>query len=153
MNDSRSIPLWPEGVEPVPAAKLPAFVMRQRWYPAKDVGPPTAEILQFNPFPVPGMTAALVIWRLSPPGQEPLHMFVPIAVVASHGADPAAIISTLDATNSVLIEAFSSDAFVRAWIDMISSAEGSAANRSAVRPRKARGFDDAGLQPGSQYIV
>jgi hypothetical protein len=69
--------------------------------------------------------AAVAIWSVSPPGQAPLLLFVPLAFVPAEAADPAQVIAAPPADTAHgrgevrLVEAFSVDAFVRAWIDTL----------------------------------
>ena len=94
---------------------LPRFLLQQRWYPAKHAGEPAARAREL--FPVAGPSVAAVsIWEVAPPHGSPLLMFVPVAAVQS--TDPDRTISTVEwnGASNAIVEAFSNDDFVRAWI-------------------------------------
>ncbi len=46
---------WPEGLEAAALAALPDFLLRQRWYPAKDASRPAVARSTLMPFPVPSI--------------------------------------------------------------------------------------------------
>jgi malto-oligosyltrehalose trehalohydrolase/4-alpha-glucanotransferase len=107
----------------VAAAALPDFLQHRRWYPAKDAGRPEVTLSTLIPFPVPGVPAAVAIWQIRPSGQSPLRLFVPLALVRVETADPAQVIASVRGDRGDewrLVEAFSVDAFVRAWINLLS---------------------------------
>jgi malto-oligosyltrehalose trehalohydrolase/4-alpha-glucanotransferase len=148
---------WPEDVEPVLLAALPDFLMRQRWYPAKDAGKPVVSRRALQPLAVPGMAAAAGIWRVQPPGREPLHLFVAVALVAEDSADPAQVIARLpggspDGKQQVLVEAFSLDAFTRTWVEMMLQ-DAQAGPGSRLRSGHAMQLAEAGLRPGREWVI
>ena len=53
--------VWPRGLEVLVQVALPDFLLRQRWYPAKDAGRPVVALSALLPFPVPGVPAAVAI--------------------------------------------------------------------------------------------
>lgn len=92
---------------------LPDFLLRHRWYPAKDAGRPDVELAEFAPF---DSNAAIAIWRVHPPRSPALQMFVPLATVASADADQTiAKIGSNGETH--VVDALSLDSFVRAWLN------------------------------------
>ena len=95
-------------------AALPQYLLNRRWYPAKDSGTPTATLSTLIPFPMPEGEAAIALWQVNPGSQPPLTLFVPFALVPADAADPAHVIA--DADGHRLVEAFSIDAFVQAWM-------------------------------------
>jgi malto-oligosyltrehalose trehalohydrolase/4-alpha-glucanotransferase len=98
-------------------AALPKFLLNRRWYPAKDSESHTATLSTLIPFPMPEGEAAIALWQVRPGSQPPLTLFVPLALVPADAADPAHVIA--DADGHKLVEAFSVDAFVRAWIGVL----------------------------------
>jgi malto-oligosyltrehalose trehalohydrolase/4-alpha-glucanotransferase len=150
---------WPAGLENLVESKLPEFLQRQRWYPAKDSGRPSVALSVLLPLAVSDMPAAVAIWQVTPPGQPLLHLFVPLALVSSEKANPAQMIAELPAgtghsSEMWFVEAFSVDAFVRAWIDLLlrgggGEASGSVGLRALPTDRLAR----AGLEPGGGWAI
>ncbi|WP_205028175.1 malto-oligosyltrehalose trehalohydrolase [Oleisolibacter albus] len=109
---------WPPGLEALADMHLPAFLMRQRWYPAKDAGPPQVGLDRLEPFALPQHPAALAVWRVQPPGGSPFRLFVPLALLPRAdlaGRDAAILAEAHPAEQAVLADAFASDAFVRAF--------------------------------------
>lgn len=96
---------------------LPKFLLNRRWYPAKDSESHTATLATLIPFPMPEGEAAIALWQVRPGSQPPLTLFVPLALVPADAADPAHVIA--DADGHKLVEAFSVDAFVRAWMGVL----------------------------------
>jgi hypothetical protein len=111
---------WPASLQSLAEAGLPDFLLRQRWYPAKDAGPPEVRLAGWVPFPNTGQCAAVAVWRVTPPNQAPVRLFVPVAVLALEEADAAQVIATLPqeqpGAKLAIVEAFSLDCFVRAWV-------------------------------------
>jgi malto-oligosyltrehalose trehalohydrolase len=147
---------WPAELEKLAEAELPEFLLRQRWYPAKDAGRPVAVLSALVPFPVPGMQAAAAVWRVTPSGQAPLHLFVPLALVPAEAADAAQVIAELglegseDAGGLVLVEAFSVDAFVRAWMEaLLHESQGG----GRLRMGRTAQLAQAGLEPGGAWTI
>ena len=95
---------------------LPEFLLRHRWYPAKDAGRPDVELAEFAPLNCSQCDAALAIWRVIPPRGLALEMFVPLALVSCASADQT--IATIRSNGDVhnVVDALSLDAFVRAWL-------------------------------------
>lgn len=92
---------------------LPDFLLRHRWYPAKDAGRPDVELAEFAPF---DSNAAIAIWRVHPPRSPALQMFVPLATVSS--ADVDETIATIGSNGeNHIVDALSLDSFVRAWLN------------------------------------
>jgi malto-oligosyltrehalose trehalohydrolase len=103
---------------------LPEFLMRQRWYPAKDVGKPTVQALTLLPFATNcSMRAAIAVWNVTPPGRAPLRMFVPLALIDADAADPAQVVANIveegaQGSTAALVDACSVDEFLQAWVDI-----------------------------------
>ncbi|MBV9628310.1 MAG: malto-oligosyltrehalose trehalohydrolase [Xanthobacteraceae bacterium] len=96
--------------------------MKQRWYPAKDLGVPEVVCSRSLPsLSEMGIPGALGIWEARPPGRPPMRLFLPLAVVAKAAADTDHVIAevpsqTGEPTDQVLVDAFSTDEFVRSWV-------------------------------------
>src|SRR5919112_115100 len=118
---------WPAGLEKNAEAALAEFLLKQRWYPGKDAGRPKVMLERLLPFPTSGIRSALAIWSVSPPSHSPLRLFVPIALVTLEEADPTGTIDQVqlgDGTQAVLVEAFTTDEFVREWFTALFLSEG-----------------------------
>jgi trehalose synthase-fused probable maltokinase len=110
---------WPAGLEKNAEAALPEFLLKQRWYPGKDAGRPKVTLERLLPFPTPHIRSALAVWIATPPDHSSLRLFVPLALVPLEEADPAGVINQVqleDGTPAVLVEAFTTDEFVREWV-------------------------------------
>src|SRR4051794_7396786 len=117
---------WPAGLEKNAEAVLADFLLKQRWYPRKDAGRPKVALERLLPFPTCHIRSALAVWTVTPPQHSPLRLFVPLALVPSEEADPAGIIDRVrleDGTPAALVEAFTTDAFVRDWVGALSHSE------------------------------
>ncbi len=140
---------WPFGLEALARHALPDVLMRRRWYPAKDAGVPAVALARLIPFPVDGVPAAIAIWQVTPPNRPPLHLFAPLAVVPRAAADPDHVIADAPDGRS-LIDAFASDAFVRAWVAVL------AGRRPAPAPLHAGrtdAFAQSGLDPAGHDAI
>ena len=113
---------WPAELqlEKQVAQALPAFLMRQRWYPVKDAGLPAVELALWTPLAMPGVAAALAVWRVQPTGFAPLQLFVPVSLLTAQAltADDNRIITKLP-DNRLIVDAFADDAFVQGWIALM----------------------------------
>lgn len=155
---SKPAAAWPAGLEAAALAALPDFLLKQRWYPAKDAGRPAVARSALLPFPVLGTPAAIAVWQVTPPGQAPLHLFVPIALVPAEIADAAQVIAAPSAEQGGeagelrLVEAFSVDAFVHAWMEtLLRGGEVSGAGR--LRTGRTEQLVRAGLEPGGDWAI
>ncbi len=114
--------VWPAELklEKQLAQVLPAFLMRQRWYPVKDAGLPAVELALWTPLTLPDVAAALAVWQVRPSGFAPLQLFVPVALLPAQAlpADDSRIITKL-ADGRLIADAFADDAFVQAWIALM----------------------------------
>jgi malto-oligosyltrehalose trehalohydrolase len=114
---------WPVGLEAVAEAALPDFLLRQRWYPAKDAARPAVRLAALVPLAGCGVPAAAAVWEASPPGRTAFALFVPLAVAPAEAVDAARVIAALppqqDGGSLVLIEATAWDGFIRAWIGLL----------------------------------
>ncbi len=148
---------WPVDLEAAVQANLPGFLLRQRWFPAKDAGAPTVALRAIEPVAVAGVPAAASIWRVQPPGRPPLHLFVALALVPESAADPTQVIARLPAAGAggetrVVVEGFSVDAFVRAWVDLLLG-EGPHGADSRLRGGRSRELPAVGLLPGGDWPI
>jgi malto-oligosyltrehalose trehalohydrolase/4-alpha-glucanotransferase len=150
---------WPRGLKALAESELPEFLLRQRWHPAKDAGKPTVSLSALIPFPAFGIPAAVAVWQVVPPAQAPFRLFVPLALVAAEDADPAQIIAIVpgDAMQEPgewrLVEAFSVDSFVRAWLDlMLRAGEVSSSGPVRLRAGRTERLARAGLDRGGFTI-
>ncbi|MFC7478602.1 malto-oligosyltrehalose trehalohydrolase [Dankookia sp. GCM10030260] len=158
ITPSDSVAAWSTGLEAMALAVLPDFLLQQRWYPAKDAGRPTVTLSALLPFPVPGMPAAIAAWRVTPPGQAPLHLFVPLALVRAETANAAQVICAPpseegeEAEELRLVEAFSVDAFVRFWMEILLR-DGAASTTGRLRTGRTEQLARAGLEPGGDWAI
>jgi 4-alpha-glucanotransferase len=137
-------------------AALPDFLLRQRWYPAKDAGRPEVESVAIRPFLVPSTPAAVAVWKVTPPDRPAMLLFVPLAVVPAEAAAEEHVIAVLppEADQSRrLVEAFSVDDFVRAWIETILRGNRAALEQGALRVGQTQALKNAGLAPGSGFAI
>src|ERR1043166_5976351 len=139
---------------PAATQAMPEFLLRQRWYPAKEAGRPQVAIDAWLPFAVGGLEAAVAVWRGTPPGQAAIHIFAPVVLVPAGEADPAETGTRLPTNESegksggdqAIVEAFSQDAFVHAWIDLLLGSGGLAAQPN-LRAETTRLSGEAGIKP------
>ena len=105
------------------------------------------------------MPAAVAVWEVKPPGQSPLHLFVPLALVPSEKADPAQVIAAqpVDTSHSGeemrLVEAFSVDAFVRAWVDLLLRGGSAASGPVRLRTERMGHLARAGLEAAGGWVI
>ena len=148
---------WLRELESAVWASLPAFLLQQRWYPAKDAGEPTVAPRAIVPLAVAGIPAAASVWRVQPPGRAPLQLFVALALVPEGAAAPAQVIARLPASGTggeaqVVVEGFSVDAYVRAWVDLLLQQRRDGRG-AGLRCGRTRELPAAGLQPGGGWTI
>ena len=82
--------------------RLPAYLMRQRWYPAKDGGVPQVSLVASAPFPAGDGQAMVAIWQAEIDGRPPVRFFLPLMVFERGAAtsDLAVIADLPDPTTS-----------------------------------------------------
>ncbi|MBR0664774.1 malto-oligosyltrehalose trehalohydrolase [Roseomonas hellenica] len=160
VDHHRAAEAWPAGLEEIAKAALPEFLLRQRWYPAKDAGHPAVTLSALIPFAVPGdVPAAIAVWRATPPDREPIALFVPLAVVSADDAASTQVIARVPADGGQiagelrLVEAFSVDAFVRAWIEAGLSGSGDAAGPVRLRAGRTERLARARLDAPGGWAV
>jgi malto-oligosyltrehalose trehalohydrolase/4-alpha-glucanotransferase len=149
---------WTPALVALAETALPDFLQRQRWYPAKDAGRPGVTLSTLLPVAVPGVPAAVAVWRVTPPGQPPMRLFVPLALVpAGEVRDGAQVIAALPAQagrgESRLVEAFSQDAFVRAWIELLLRGGEAAATGARLRTGSTGQLAHARLEAGGGWGI
>ncbi|WP_159719035.1 putative maltokinase [Geminicoccus flavidas] len=154
MNNDGSI--WPSGVEAAAEAALPDFLLQRRWYPAKDAGRPEVTLSALVPFPVPDLPSVVAIWQVTPPGQVPMKLFVPLALVTEGLSETAQVIAT-SRTNSGeiirLVEAFSVDTFVHAWMEALLRNDDKASGELELHARRTEQLAETGLASGGAYSI
>ena len=149
---------WPSGLETLAEVELPNFLQRRRWYPAKDGGLPVVSLSALLPFEDCEVPAAVAIWEVKASAHPPLHLFVPLALVTAEQIDPAQVIAGVPAEivpgggDLRVVEAFSVDAFVRAWIDMLVRGGGSAPGSARLHAGSTGRLALAGLESGDWVI-
>lgn len=132
---------------------LPAFLLRQRWYPAKDAGPPAAALATLVPIAVPGLTAAVAIWTVEPPARPPLRLFLPLAVFPEghlSATEPAAI-AALPGQSGVLGDAFAADDFVRQFARLM--LDNDAEIPAELQPGRTAAIDTLGREPAQGWPI
>ena len=147
---------WLSRLEPLVQSALPDFLQRQRWYPAKNSDTPGVELSALLPFSVSGLPSALAVWRVTPPGQSPMHLFVPLVLVPEEQADPAQVIAADNSCGRekmLVVEAFSVDRFVRAWIDLLLGGGGEPSGPVRLRTGRTGHFARPGLEAGGGWII
>jgi hypothetical protein len=92
-------------------------------------------------------------------GQAPLLLFVPLALVPAETADPAQVVTAPPADIAHgggevrLVEAFSVDALVRAWIDTLLRRDGEVSQAGRLRTRRTEQLPRTGLEPGGGWAI
>ncbi|MDB5416543.1 MAG: treZ [Rubritepida sp.] len=111
---------WSQAVLDEAEAAMPGFLLGKRWYPAKDAGLPEVALDRLHPLPMEDLAAAIAVWWVTPPGQAPMRLFVPLALVPTGQVPAGDVIAELDQSaasgDMQLVEAFALDAFVRAFV-------------------------------------
>lgn len=114
---------WPIGLEALAEAALPDFLLKQRWYPAKDAGRPVVRLAALVPLEDSPVPAAAAIWETTPPDRRALFMFVPLALTLADSSEAQQVIAPLPPEHNLagftLVEATGSDEFIRAWIGLL----------------------------------
>jgi 4-alpha-glucanotransferase len=149
------VPDWAERLTAIARAALADFLLRQRWYPAKHAGRPEVVPAVVVPLAVPDTPAAAIVWQVTPPGHAPMRLFVPLALVPAAAADEAQVIAPAPASDdaaSRLVEGFSVDGFVRAWIGAILRSERSGGCAGLCTGNTAA-LPAAGLAPGTAVAI
>jgi malto-oligosyltrehalose trehalohydrolase/4-alpha-glucanotransferase len=149
---------WPRALIKCVQAALPDFLQRQRWYPGKGVGRPAVKLSALLPVPTSPVTAAVAVWQVTPPGQSPMHLFIPLALVPEREADLAQVIAqqlpdTKHDGEMRLVEAFSVDEFVWAWVDILLRGGGEASGEIRLRTARTDRLARAGLDAGSGWAI
>jgi malto-oligosyltrehalose trehalohydrolase/4-alpha-glucanotransferase len=126
---------------------MPEFLLTKRWYPAKDAGPPEVVLDRLHHLTTENVAAAIAIWRVTPPGQPEIRLFVPLGIAPSGVVPEGDIISTLgqdlDSGGMQLVEAFSLDSFVRAFVALMLRAETTQAPLSRGVTSQLKAFQPA----------
>jgi trehalose synthase-fused probable maltokinase len=124
MDDSPSPDhaVWSFGSAPLEFAlrELPAYMMRQRWYPGKDAGLPALSIEHVAALPVAGCRSAHIVWRAAPPRGPSFRVAMPLALVTDLSAvDERAIVGRVPGLQQTLIDATALDSVVRELVDLM----------------------------------
>ena len=129
-QDLAKVDGWPAGFETFAEAALPDYLLRQRWYPAKGAGRPAVRLAVLAPLPGAGIHAVAAIWQVTPPGEPPFRLFIPLALAPATNDDAAEFITAVPAGQSssdiAIVEATSQDPFVRFWIGLLLEGEAAA---------------------------
>jgi trehalose synthase-fused probable maltokinase len=107
-------------------AILPAYLLRCRWYPAKDAGLPVVEIEDVLTCPEPIGHAAMAVLLVTPPGQPPSRYVLPLALAwADENGLPSASIARFSSNGqpAALIDGFESDRVLTGFLDALLAAE------------------------------
>lgn len=111
--------------------ELPAYLLRQRWFPAKDAGAPVVSIEQVSPLPIAEPPVALIIWKAAPAHRDRLRLCLPLALVGDvSGVDANAIVGRVPGSANFLIDATALDGVVRSLVTSIFSATANPAGAS-----------------------
>ena len=105
---------------------LPAYLLRCRWYPAKDAGPPLVQIEDVLTCPEPIGHTALAILRVTPPGQASSRYVLPLALAwADENGLPSSTITRFSSNGqpAALIDGFESDRVLTGFLDARLAAE------------------------------
>lgn len=133
-RDLAKVDGWPAGFETFAEAALPDYLLHQRWYPAKGAGRPAVRLAALAPLPGAGIHAIAAIRQVTPPGEPPFRLFVPLALALATNDHAAEFIAAVPAGQSgsdiAIVEATSEDAFVRAWIGLLLEGEAAARFRA-----------------------
>jgi malto-oligosyltrehalose trehalohydrolase/4-alpha-glucanotransferase len=113
------------------------------------------------PFALPGVPAVVAVWRVTPPDQAPIHLFVPLALVPAgeEAPDSRQVIAIMPASagpgggESRLVEAFSLDPFVRAWVELLLGGGAAASTDVRLRTGSTAQLAHAGLEAGGGWAV
>jgi len=111
--------VWQSGSAPLAFAlrELPAYFMRQRWYPAKDAGLPVLSIEHVAPLPVAGCLSAHIVWQASPPNGAAFRVAMPLALATDlSDIDERAIVGRVPSSEEFLIDATGLDPVVRTLV-------------------------------------
>ncbi len=114
--------VWSSGSAPLEFAlrELPAYMMRQRWYPGKDAGLPTLSIEQVAALPVAGCRSAHIVWRAAPPRGPSFRVAMPLALVTDLSAvDARGIVGRVPGSQETLIDATALDSVVRELVGLM----------------------------------
>jgi trehalose synthase-fused probable maltokinase len=137
---------------------MPEFLSKQRWYPAKDArAPPQVTVNKLVPFAAPGVAAAIVAWQVKYYGREALNLFVPLAIVPIAEADRSHLLTEAPMElagidRAAIIDAFSQDAFVRAWVNLHLGVGESVALRT-LQVGQTESLGSAGLEDAGDWRI
>jgi malto-oligosyltrehalose trehalohydrolase len=151
--------------------ELPAYLLRQRWYPAKDVGEPAVALARLIPWQTRRASepAALATWNVTPPGRAPMTVFMPLALCEDPlPADDLAVIGRPPpawrvprAGRFLIVDALSRDGFVREFVGLMvsprqvapSPAIGVLPESEGVQPGRTSRFDGDALGPADTWRI
>ncbi len=134
------------------ARELPAYFLRQRWYPAKNAGLPTVRLAALIPLDVPEMPTAIALWTAEPPGQPTLCLFLPLGVFRNGDLQDShpAVIGRLPGEGGVLADACAADCFVRALVRLMIDPD---VTVPELRSGRTARLDSAGFNPRAEWAV
>jgi 4-alpha-glucanotransferase len=96
---------------------LPAYLMRHRWYGAKDAGAPAVTVLDRPALDTAEGLVLLATLLVRPPGCAEQRYFLPLAVVGEDQADAGDPAILAKVPQGFLIDAFARNTFVNALVE------------------------------------
>src|SRR3954471_5308438 len=96
---------------------LPAYLMRHRWYGAKEAGPPAVNLLDKSVLDTAEGQVLLATLLVRPPGSAEQRYFLPLAIVKEDEADAGDPAVLAKVRQGFLIDAFARNTFVHALIE------------------------------------
>ena len=96
---------------------LPAYLMRHRWYGAKDAGAPAVTVLDRPALDTAEGPVLLATLLVRPPGCAEQRYFLPLAVVGEDQADAGDPAILAKVPQGFLIDAFARNTFVNALVE------------------------------------
>jgi trehalose synthase-fused probable maltokinase len=139
-------------------AALPAFLLKQRWYPAKNLGPPEITPLSVVPCDAQGVCVLIATWKVRPPAQPAMTLFVPVARVSAAEAGHTQVLTAGlvrepgTGEERALVDALSLDRFVRTWISLHLEA-GQQAAPGPLHFGHTERLREVGLEAGSNWRI
>ena len=91
---------------------LPAYLMRHRWYGAKDAGAPAVTLLDKSALDTAEGQVLLTTLLVRPPGSAEQRYFLPLAIVREEEADAGDPAVLAKVRQGFLIDAFARNTFV-----------------------------------------
>ena len=96
---------------------LPGYLMRHRWYGAKDAGAPAVTLVDKSVLDTAEGQVLLTTLLVRPPGSAEQRYFLPLAIVSGRRRMPTIPPFWRKSVRAFLIDAFARDTFVSALIE------------------------------------